>query len=464
MISGQIPQSVVTHLQLALKMDSSSLSVPLSSIENIRRKRSRLPKHPHFASKDISRFSPCEVQNFLTQTKACKKEEKKENSNEHGIENNQMMMRSSNNTLSSSIYLKSTSISNTSTMEPSEFPNFSDLSPIKKPYCIAKDHQDLDDQRDDSFRTQETVPETDSETDDMDIVTKASSSMYSKQSLSVHFADEVGLPIESIRHYECDRRQREHSELVVLCICPEKKTFEFLHVGYHRYQENDTSLADLLRGLPDMCTNPVFAKAKFVSLYRNNGVDRVFENLCAPRAKQTDPAVNETTIDSNSDDCDNEMCRLPLQDFAFRENEVVVAAIDGSSERAVLLGIGPLLRNEKILKTLKRARRSRRGLKFVRGEADGDKGSSNHLQKSRDLSVRRRRTKKESKVPDENHPKPNAVPNDAVPNLDSDCGGLVDEYCHDYDPLYDVAQYHRQLLLGIIAISSGTAIFAALGL
>jgi hypothetical protein len=412
-----------------------------------------MPNHTHLKS------SPCEIPTFLIQTKACEEEEQKENNNEHRIESNQMTMRSSNNT-----YLKSTNSSNPSTMEPSKFPNFSDLSPIKKPSCVVKDHQDLDDQRDDSFLTQETVPETDSETDDMDLVTKASSSMCSKQSLSVHFADEVGLPIERIRHYECDRRQREHSEIVVLCICPEKKTFEFLHVGYHRYQESDTSLADLLRGLPEMCTNPVFAKAKFVSLYRNNGVDRVFENLCGLRAKQTHSSDNDTTIASNKDDCGNETRRLPLQDFAFRENEVVVAAIDGSSERAVLLGIGPLLRNEKILKTLKRARRSRRGLKFLRGEADEDKGSSYHLRKSRDLSVRRRRTKKECRVPDENHPKPNAVPDDAVLNLDSDCGELVDEYCNNYNPLYDVAQYHRQLLLGIVAISSGTAIFAALGL
>lgn len=442
-----------------------------------------MPNHNHFASNETSESSHCEIPTFLTQTKACEEEDKKENNNDQRIENNMMMMRYSNNTISNSIFLKSTNSSNPSTMEPSEFPNFPDLPSIDQPHCIVKDHQDLDDQRDDSFLTQETAPESDSETDVINSCTcideaescicvtspdiegscsqylSASSSMYSKQSLSVHFADEVGLPIKSIRRYECDRRQREHCELMVLCICPEKKTFEFLHVGYHRYQESDTSLANLLSGLPDMCTNPIFAKAKFAALYHNNGVDRVFENLCSPRAKPTDPADNKKTIGSNSDDCGNETCRLSLQDCAFRENEVVVAAIDGSSERAVLLGIGPLLRNEKILKTLKRARRSRRGLKFVRGEADDDKGSSYLLQKNRGMSLRRRRTKKESKGSDEKHPNANAVP-----KLDSDCGELVDEYCHDYDPLYDVAEYHRKLLLGIFAIGSGTAIFVALGL
>ena len=137
-----------------------------------------------------------------------------------------------------------------------------------------------------------------------------------------------------------------------------------------------------------------------------------------------------------------------------------MAAIHGSSEPAVLAGIGPLLSNQKILKTLKRGRRSRRGLKFIsRYGYGGDDGKDGlyHRQKSRNLSRRRRKTKKQIKGSDEKHP-------NAVPQMDADCGELVDEYCHDYDPLYDVAEYHTKLLLGILAVGSGTVVFSALGL
>jgi hypothetical protein len=170
-------------------------------------------------------------------------------------------------------------------------------------------------------------------------------------------------------------------------------------------------------------------------------VDRVFENLCAPK-KPTRPSTK-----GGGRAFRNARRRIPLRDCGFRENEVVVAAIDGSSERAVLEGIGPLLGNEKILKTLKRARRSRRGLKFVRGKADKSSYASPTLQ--------RRKPKKEDT--DEKHP-------NAVPNIDSDKGKLVDEYCHDYDPLCDVSEYQKQLLVGLLAIGSGTVVFSALGL
>lgn len=438
-----------------------------------------MPKHSHFKGKEALESSHREIHSLSIRTKTCE-EQRKENNDDIKIENIRMLMKSSNSNTSRVLTPKITNNGLPSRVEPSELPNFSDIPPIERTPCIDKDHEFLDDMLDDSLMTLETLPESDSESEDMgscicitneadscicvsptdeedscNLYSSASSSACSKQSHTVHFADEVGLPIQSIRRYKCDRRQREHSELLILCICPEKKTFEFLHVGYHHYEESATSVQDLMRGLPAMCTNPNFANARFVALYRNNGIDKTFENLCTPPAKHTSTVNNDTTNSSS-----NGQYSLPLQDCAFRENELVVAAIDGSSELAVLAGIGPLLSNEKILKTLKRARRSRRGLKFLKRREDDRNnsiGSDYHRQKSHDLSFRRRRkAKKESKGSDETHP-------NTVPNLDKDCGDLVDEDCHDYNPLHDVAEYHKQLLLGIFAVSSGTVVLSALG-
>lgn len=456
-------------------MDTSSSSVPFSPIENFTRKRSRFSNQTHLTSKET----------FPTRAKDCEEEKNEnENNNERLIENIRLIMMSSNSSIHSCITLKTATGSEISDTEPSEFQSFSDLPSIEIPPFFTKD---LDDQRDDSFLTEETFSESDSEADETDSLfcittgdeadscvcvnstddeeedscsqsqySSASSSVYSKP--SVHFADEVGLPIQSIRHYECDRKQREYSELLVLCICPEKKSFEFLQIGYHRNEERGESVKDLLSGIPDMCTNPVFASANFSALYRNNGADKDFQNLCSPPAKQTSPVHKETTNSSSSkSERSYDECYLQLQDCGFRENEMIVASIHGSSERAVLAAIGPLLSNEKIQKTLKKARRSRRGLKFIRREDGDDKCNSYHRRKSRNLSLRRRKTKKEHKRSDEKG-------DGTVPNLDVNSGELVDDYCHDYDPLYDVAEDYQQLLYGILAVCSGTVVFSALGI
>ncbi len=351
----------------------------LTSIENTNRRRRRLSPTPF--TKDLP--SPREL---LRLSKHCGEEEEKNENNDHDHIRELVI----NSNIRSSITL-----TNSTKME-SEFPGLSSISPIKKKW--DHDHQDS------SFQTQETVPESDSED------SSPSSSFCSKQ---LRFADEVGLPIQSIVHYECT--QDEHSELVVLCLCPVRKNFEFLHVGYH-----GATLKDLLAKIPGLCTNKFFGESKFSALYRSSGLS--FANLC-------------------EEPCE----KLTLRECGFRENEVVVAAIEGSSERAVLAGIGPLLGNPKILKTLKRARRSRRGLKFVRGK---DEEMPYHLQKRRDLSLRRKSTiKKKDEL--------------AIPKIEPE---LVDEYCRDYDPLYDVTEYHKQLLRGILAVGAGTIVLSALGL
>lgn len=177
-----------------------------------------------------------------------------------------------------------------------------------------------------------------------------------------------------------------------------------------------------------------------------------------------------TSSKQNERQVDDSECSLLLRDCAFRENELVVAAIEGSSERAVLEGIGPLLSNANVMKTLKRGRRSRRGLKFVGGEDEEDKSNRYHRQKRRYLSLRKRQKKHKN---DGNKEQPETKYSHAIVaatktktnTTTTQCtGDLVDEYCHDYDPFQDVGEYHKQLLFGILAVGSGTIVFSALGL
>jgi len=434
--------------------------------------------------KETAEFSPRGVQTFpsVTLTKDCN-EEKKENSDDQDGFESVGIKGSSSTSITSSITVKNIHISDrhssndTGDTRRSELSSFSKIPSFQIPPCVTKDNQQPATgigQGDDSFETQETVSETDSEHDcatheDGEDSTSSQDSSFSKQSNSVRFADEVGLPIKSILHYECDRKEREHSELLVLCICPEKKSFEFLHVGYHRDEGNKTSVNDLLRDMPGMCINPVFANARFVAVYRNNHTDRVFEKLGSPLANR----ISDETLTSskqNERQVDDSECSLLLRDCAFRENELVVAAIEGSSERAVLEGIGPLLSNANVMKTLKRGRRSRRGLKFVGGEDEEDKSNRYHRQKRRYLSLRKRQKKHKN---DGNKEQPETKYSHAIVaatktktnTTTTQCtGDLVDEYCHDYDPFQDVGEYHKQLLFGILAVGSGTIVFSALGL
>jgi len=245
---------------------------------------------------------------------------------------------------------------------------------------LQDNSKDIDDQRDDSFQTQETASESDSEADDNgssnDCLNLSDHSFArldeqdSTQHHSVRFADEIGLSLRTIHHYVCDRKQREHSELIVLCISPEMRKFEFLQVGYHKHNEDSSETApcvqDLLRSIPSMCTDSFFSNANFVSLYRRKGVEHPhFENMCVSQST----TQNEDTLS------------VPLQDCGFRENEMIVAAIEDSSETAVLQGIGSLLGNNLVRKSLKQGCRSKRGLKFVTGS---ERQRTNHNDKDKE--------------------------------------------------------------------------------
>jgi hypothetical protein len=460
---------------------------------------------------------------FFNRTKnyTDEEEEKKEEIDENDdnttrfeIESLPILMMSSNSMTAA----VTTTTASTENVDPSddccsvlvEPPSFTNLSSFQILSPIIK-HRDLD-HMDDSFQTEVTVSDELSLSDEDDInnignqdtsfpPSSGSSSNSNSNSNSidednthnntsfqssggVRFADEIGLPMEHVLHYKCDREQREHSELLVLCICPEQKKFEFLHVGYHRQENNSdddddeedgnegdddnvieiqtnpttrnatktTNVQDLLQGLPKMCTDSIFVNATFDAIYRNNGVDKFFQKL---------------------DDWS-----LPLPECDFRENELVVVAIKGSSERAVLEGIGPILSNDRIMKTLKRGRRSRRSLKFVRSRRRRVKQRWRRLKLPSSSSSSSRKTilvRKgiaESKKSDTNdcsstcsstESKIDASLIDSTYSSSND--DLVDVYCHDYDPFNGISESKGgQLLLASITILLGTVIFSAFGL
>eukprot|EP00537_Pseudo-nitzschia_pungens_P013896 CAMPEP_0172396456 /NCGR_PEP_ID=MMETSP1061-20121228/25118_1 /TAXON_ID=37318 /ORGANISM="Pseudo-nitzschia pungens, Strain cf. pungens" /LENGTH=398 /DNA_ID=CAMNT_0013128293 /DNA_START=93 /DNA_END=1289 /DNA_ORIENTATION=- len=334
-----------------------------------------------------------------------------------------------------------------------KIPKSSDPNPkivpsFEMPHCIGK-NRELD--PNESFDTQETVASSDFEDDFSNISSidedegdsssqESSSSCHSKR--SIRFADEVGLPIQNICHYECDRREREHSELLVLCLLPEQKKFEFLHVGYHQYgEDNGTTVQTLLNALPGMCTDHVFSLSKFDAIYRANKVDKAFVKLCATDEEGASDSDSASSVEDSS---------LTLAECAFKENELLVASVRGSSERAVLEGIGSLLSNQKIVKTLKRARRSRRSLQFVSGETKKERRS--RQRKRRSSKKKKQDTVKETMITEED-----------IKALDS-CIEYLDEYCHDYDPLREETEFCRQLLVAIVTVCSGTAVFSAMGI
>jgi hypothetical protein len=384
-----------------------------------------------------------------------------------------------------------------------EQPSFTNLSSFQTLSPIIK-HQGLD-HRDDSLRTEATVSDELSLSDEDNNSTNGNpdigfppSSGSSSNSIDenqdktrnstsfqsngcVRFADEIGLPMEHVLHYKCDREQREHSELLVLCICPEQKKFEFLHVGYHRHHENNndddaddddnvieiltspttmdatktTNVQDLLQGLPKMCTDSIFVNSTFDAIYRNNGVDKFFQKL--------------------------EDWSVPLPECGFRENELLVVAIKGSSERDVLEGISPILSNDRIMKTLKRGRRSRRSLKFVRNRRRRVKqrwrrlklplSSSSSSSSSSRKTMRGRKgiTTKKSDTNDCNSACSSTGSKIDASIIDSVCSSsnddMVDVYCHDYDPFNGISESKGgQLLLAFITILVGTVILSVFGL
>jgi hypothetical protein len=216
--------------------------------------------------------------------------------------------------------------------------------------------------KDDSFdtlTTETTVSSSSDDDDDLISFSDCGESCTTTTTRSVRFADEEGLPMERIFHYLNPRPSYEDddddddtagtSECIVLCLSPKARKFEFLHVGYYcENGQNDrspTTLSDLMNSLPSMCTNETLMESSLDRLYRINKDTESLESLY-------DETMHHRT-DLLLEGCNLNFC------------EMIVAAPSDSTEEEILEGMCPLLANKPLMKTLRRARRSRRGLKFV---------------------------------------------------------------------------------------------------
>jgi hypothetical protein len=223
--------------------------------------------------------------------------------------------------------------------------------------------------KDDSFDTltTETVTSSSDHDDDSDDLDHSNifDDCGESSIRSVRFADEEGLPMEHVFHHLQQNPSYDHeddttSELIVLCLSPQAKKFEFLHVAYYtsreggedhrkdpdvwiQNQHDPTKVSELMVSLPGMCTDRIFSESSLDTIYRINKDNGSLESL----------VHQENESDALLGDCNLSFC------------EMVVAATPGSTKEEIAAGVGPLLANVRLMKTLRRARRSRRGLKFV---------------------------------------------------------------------------------------------------
>jgi hypothetical protein len=257
----------------------------------------------------------------------------------------------------------------------------------------------------------------------------------------VRFADEEGLPMEEVCQWtkadEDDVLDRNHyEELLVLCLSPQHKRFEFLHVGYFPQANLDelrraTNVEDLLHGIPCMATDPLFQDSAFDALYRAT----------------KGGALERIPVG----------CTL-LRDCNFRTNELVVASMEGSQHEDLLQGLGPLLGNSRLMKRVRRGQKSGLGLKLVSDDGD-DENPKTKRRTSRRRSSRRSRTN---------------VSRDSSPTSTSCTEDLIEGYGNEVErcnpELIDHREYEGtestrgKLFQAAFMITAGTIVFSAIGI
>jgi len=152
-----------------------------------------------------------------------------------------------------------------------------------------------------------------------------------KENRKIRFADEHGgeLTKEHVIHREANYASR----IVVMLLSPKDRKFEFLHAEYPL--DESTTVQVLLEQVPSLATNDAFRSKKFNALLQTE----------------------------TSRELDN---KLALQDYKFKESEIVLGIPDDFTVANMTKMAVPLLLNKKLMKTVKQAIRKGRGLKTVK--------------------------------------------------------------------------------------------------
>lgn len=151
-----------------------------------------------------------------------------------------------------------------------------------------------------------------------------------KENRKLRFADELGKPLT--KEHIIEREANYASRIVVMLLSPRDRKFEFLHAEYPL--DESTTVQVLLEQVPLLATNDAFRTKKFNAL------------LQTETSRQLDNA-------------------LALQDYCFKESEIVLGIPDDFTVANMTKMAVPLLLNKKLMKTVKQAIRKGRGLKTV---------------------------------------------------------------------------------------------------
>lgn len=147
----------------------------------------------------------------------------------------------------------------------------------------------------------------------------------------IRFADESGEPL--FEEHLIHREENYASRIVVMLLSPKDRKFEFLHAEYPL--DPSTTVQVVLEQIPLLATNAAFQTKKFTALLQTE----------------------------TSRELDNS---LALQDYSFKESEIVLGIPDDFSVANMTKMAVPLLLNKKLMKTVKQAIRKGRGLKTVK--------------------------------------------------------------------------------------------------
>ena len=162
---------------------------------------------------------------------------------------------------------------------------------------------------------------------------------------SICFADEVGKPMEKIHLVErrddddCSNATYDPTlqRLLVLFLCPEEKKFEFVHAEYST-QQSRVAVSSLLEQVTKFVTDPTIAKKQYARLCTADGTELI-----------------------NA---------LSIQEYDLKNDEVVVAVLQGYTGATMHTMAKGLIQNEEILKAVKQTNRSEHTLFRVKSNGE----------------------------------------------------------------------------------------------
>jgi hypothetical protein len=137
---------------------------------------------------------------------------------------------------------------------------------------------------------------------------------------TIRFADEDGLPMETVYMLGGPDDPAAVGRVVVLLLKPEVRKFEFIYAEYRL--NSKTSVSNLLEQLPGMASHEILTAQTYSSLFRSR------------------------------EGCSELIGALPLQDCRLDKNEVIIGVMSGYSGQGIMKCALPLIYNDKLSKVV----------------------------------------------------------------------------------------------------------------